>query len=177
VSTFLVSQRSDDAGGGYWYPSDASTARAVEVLAAMRRYRAAEQAMRRRTRGAMGMNETDLLALRILIEARTRGELVTSRELAGRLGISSASVSVLVDRLTESGHVVRAKHPDDRRAVVVEPTEASHHEVRATLGRMHSGMLDVAGSLTAADAAAVIAFLDGMSEVVDRIEPPADPAG
>ena len=48
---------------GYWFPDDDATQRGVAVLNALRRYRAAETAMRRRTRDSMGMGETDLLAV------------------------------------------------------------------------------------------------------------------
>ena len=47
----------DLASPGYWYTRD--TAAAVEVLNALRDYRASEAAMRRRTRSSMGMGETD----------------------------------------------------------------------------------------------------------------------
>jgi DNA-binding MarR family transcriptional regulator len=166
----LVTPHSADSDAGYWYPHDDARRRGVDVLSAMRRYRAAEQAMRRRTRGSMGMGETDLLALRILLEARTHDRIVTAKELSQRLDISSASTTVLIDRLEKSGHVARGPHPTDRRAVVVTATAASDHEVRETLGRMHSGMLEVAEGLTPEDADAVVAFLDGLREVVERIE-------
>lgn len=158
----------EDAPRGYWYPG--RQRRAIEVLGAMRQYRAAEQAMRRRTRTSMGMGETDLLALRILFDAQTKGETITAKDLARRLDISSASTTVLIDRLEKSGHVERRPHPTDRRAVVVAVTAASDVEVRETLGRMHRDMLEVAESLTAEDAAIVIAFLQRMRDVVDLID-------
>ena len=58
---------------GYWYGDDGSHRDAVQVLEALRAYRAAETAMRRRTRDSMGMGETDLLALRHLLEATRAG--------------------------------------------------------------------------------------------------------
>ena len=55
---------------GYWYGKDpGQKAIAIDVLNALRDYRASEQAMRRRTRSSMGMGEKDLLALRYLFEA------------------------------------------------------------------------------------------------------------
>ena len=114
---------------GYWYGNETV---AVEVLNALRDYRSAEAAMRRRTRSSMGMGETDLLALRYLLEYERAGRMVGPKELATRLGITSASMTSLVDRMVKSGHVVREPHPTDRRALVLRPTSDSDEEVRKT---------------------------------------------
>jgi DNA-binding MarR family transcriptional regulator len=49
------------------------------------------------------------------------GEL-THRQLAGRLGCTPRNVTGLVDILEEAGFVARARHPADRRAVLVSLT-------------------------------------------------------
>ena len=61
--------------GSYWYADD--DARSTSVMEAMRSYRAAEVAMRRRTQQAMEMGENELLVLRFLARARLRGSVVT----------------------------------------------------------------------------------------------------
>ncbi|NJC20964.1 DNA-binding MarR family transcriptional regulator [Arthrobacter pigmenti] len=152
---------------GYWYEGGVG---AVGVLNALRDYRAAEAAMRRRTRSSMGMGETDLLALRYLLEAQKAGRQVTPKELSIRLGISSASTTTLIDRLAKTGHVVRKPHPKDRRALILEATRNSDCEVRATLGEMHKRMKDVADSLSEEEAAVVVGFLSRMREAVDKID-------
>lgn len=126
--------------------------------------------MRRRTRSSMGMGETDLLALRYLLEAQKAGREVSPKELAARLGISSASTTTLIDRLARSGHVRRKPHPRDRRALVLEATAESDSEVRKTLGEMHNRMMDVAQSLSPEDAGLVVEFLTRMREAVDTID-------
>jgi DNA-binding MarR family transcriptional regulator len=157
---------------GYWYAGD-GTRRGVAVLNALRDYRAAEAAMRRRTRSAMRMGETDLLAIRFLLKAQSAGRIVSPKDLAAHLSISTASTTVLIDRLVRSGHVERRPHPTDRRALVVAPTIDSDDEVRATLGDMHRRMIEVAESLTAEQAATVLGFLDRMREAVDSVPRPA----
>ncbi|MUN64232.1 MarR family transcriptional regulator [Kocuria sediminis] len=151
---------------GYWYGDGAPRA-AVEVLEALRAYRAAETAMRRRTRDEMGMGETDLLALRHLLEAARSGRTVSPRDLAARLGISSASTTTLLDRLTKSGHVRREPHPTDRRALIVTATESADREVRATLAAVHERMMAAAQSLTPEQAEVVAGFLHRMRDAVD----------
>lgn len=158
----------DERSSGYWYTAD-RTRRGVAVLNALRDYRASEAAMRRRTRAAMRMGETDLLAIRYLLKRQGEGVLVSPKDLAAHLSISSASTTVLIDRLVRSGHVERQPHPTDRRALVIKPTIVSDDEVRATLGDMHRRMIDVAESLSADDAVAVLAFLDRMRDAVDSV--------
>ncbi len=155
---------------GYWYADEDATRRGVTVLNALRRYRSAEAAMRRRTRSSMGMGETDLLAVRFLLDSKRRGEQVSPKDLTAYLGISSASTTILIDRLVKSGHVERQPHPTDRRGLIIVPTAHTDEEVRNTLGRMHSGMISVAEDLDPADAAAIIGFLDRVSDVIDAVD-------
>lgn len=154
---------------GYWYEPGARV-RSVDVLNLLRRYRSAEGAMRARTRESMGMGETDLLALRFLLQAKREGRSPLQRDLAAFLGISSASTTALVDRLVKSGHVERRPHPDDRRASIVTATTESDHEVRATLGAMHQRMIAVVDDLSPDDLDAVARFLSGMIRAVSEEE-------
>ena len=157
---------------GYWYEQETEQQTgAVVVLNALRDYRASEAAMRRRTRSSMGMGETDLLALRYLLQAEAAGKTVGPKELGARLGVTSASTTTLVDRLVKSGHVRREPHPTDRRALILRPTPGSDQEVRHTLGLMHQRMMDVASSLSADEARVVVGFLRRMSDAVDAIDP------
>lgn len=165
-----MSQVQAERTPGYWYADDSKTQQGVDVLTALRQYRAAEVAMRRRTRTSMGMGETDILAIRYLVESQKSGRLVTAKVLAERLEISTPSTTALIDRLEKSGHVRRENHPTDRRAVVVRPTDTTHDEVRHTLGSMHERMIEVAEGLDRRSAQAVIEFLTGMRDAVDRID-------
>lgn len=160
------------SSSGYWYGAGRDRRTAVRVLEALRDYRSAESAMRRRTRASMGMGETDLLALRHLLEAQRAGRPMRPRELAQRLGISSASVTTLLDRLTRSGHLRREPHPTDRRALVVRATEGADDEVRATLDAMHARLLDAARGLDAEQAETVIGFLHAARDAVDAVDDP-----
>jgi len=156
-------------GSGYWYEAG-SRVTSVEVLNLMRRYRAAESAMRQRTRDAMRMGETDLLALRHLMKAGREGRMLRGRDLADLLGISSASVTILVDRLEAGGHVRRDRHPTDRRATVITATSDTDAEVRQTLGAMHQRMIATADRLGDDELVAVQRFLLGMIDAVTTVE-------
>lgn len=160
-----------EPSSGYWYPE--STPEPMDVLNLLRRYREAERRMRVRTRGSMGMGETDLIAIRLLLHTHQSGQLMRQRDLAAALEITAASASALVDRLVKSGHVRRVPHPDDRRSVAIEPTTQSDHEVRETLGAMHERMLTATEALTPDELAAVAKFLSALTE---SVEEPADDA-
>jgi DNA-binding MarR family transcriptional regulator len=160
--------------GGYWYSQDTEQAGAVSVLNALREYRASEAAMRRRTRSSMGMGETDLLALRYLLQAEAQGRAVGPKELGAQLGVTSASMTTLIDRLVKTGHIRREPHPTDRRALILRPTPGSDDEVRRTLGLMHQRMIEVAGSLSAEEAGIVADFLNRMRDAVDAIDSTED---
>ncbi|HJX78146.1 MarR family winged helix-turn-helix transcriptional regulator [Glutamicibacter sp.] len=147
---------------GYWYQEGSSVPEAVDLLNLMRRYREAERKMRAVARGSMGMNETDMSALRFLLREHRKGVIPRQRDFAEELEISNASVSVLIDRLCRDGYAERIVHPADRRSVGIVPTEHSDTEVRGTLRQMHERMLDAVSSLSESERIAVAKFLESM---------------
>jgi len=140
------------------------------VIRALMDYRAAEEAMRLRAGESMRMSATDLQALRFLLKAQGVGRTISGRELGDHLGMTSASVTALLDRLTKSGHVERTKDPANRRSNLVTATIGSDVEVRETLGAMHERMIAIARSLGDEDADLVLRFLEAMTEAVDSID-------
>ncbi|WP_394685835.1 MarR family winged helix-turn-helix transcriptional regulator [uncultured Microbacterium sp.] len=153
----------------YWYgdePADRRQ-RSKAVLEALRIYRAAEVAMRRRTRDAMSMGENELLVLRYLLRDAERQ--VRPGELTRYLGLSTASTTAILDRLERSGHITRAANPGDRRSIFIQATPRAHAEVRQTLGNMHDRMLAAVIDMTPDESAAVVAFLRRMSDAVDGV--------
>ncbi|MGP5931149.1 MarR family winged helix-turn-helix transcriptional regulator [Corynebacterium glyciniphilum] len=145
----------------YWY--DGSDP-AVALLHAIRRFRAADQEMRRRIGSDMGLNSTDTEAVRHIIAGERRGDPLTAKRLSETLHISTAATAKLLNRLTESGHVRRAPHPDDRRSVIIVATDLSHEEVEDWLSPMHEKMLQAAHNVPAGDRRSVIEFLDALVE-------------
>ncbi|GAB3586116.1 hypothetical protein GCM10027406_35590 [Leifsonia lichenia] len=153
-----------------WY--ETAPASSVRLLRSLRTYRAAEQAMRRRTRESMKMGEADLRALRFLLRTEAEGRLATPNDLAVLLGMKSSSITIMLDRLTASGHIRRSAHPTDRRSIVITATPGADEEVRETLGDMHRRLLAVAASLDEDDAGVVTAFLGRVTASLDRMNEP-----
>jgi DNA-binding MarR family transcriptional regulator len=65
----------------------------------------------------LGLNTTDLMCLSLLDTA----ELLTAGQLAEATGLTTGSVTVMIDRLEKAGYVQREKDPTDRRRVMVRP--------------------------------------------------------
>ncbi|WP_082822923.1 MarR family winged helix-turn-helix transcriptional regulator [Microbacterium sp. T32] len=153
----------------YWYgeePADRRV-RTKAVLEALRVYRAAELAMRRRTRESMSMGENELLVLRYLLREPNRQ--VRPGELTRHLGLSTASTTAILDRLERSGHITRVANPDDRRSIFVQATDRAHAEVRQTLGNMHDRMLAAVIDMSPEESDVVVNFLHRMSDAVDGV--------
>ncbi|HEY6279399.1 MAG TPA: MarR family transcriptional regulator [Streptosporangiaceae bacterium] len=84
--------------------------------AAIRRTGALMQLMGQAAADRIGINATDLNCLNVL---SFRGHM-TAGELARETGLTTASITGVVDRLAEAGYVTRERDPQDRRRVVVQ---------------------------------------------------------
>ena len=73
----------------------------------------------------LGLGLNDVTALEHLISRSDLGPA----DLASLLGITTASATVLVDRLENAGHVQRQSHPQDRRRKLLLVTEHAQSEV------------------------------------------------
>ena len=110
----------------------------------------------------MGLGLTDMLALYHLAN-----EPLSAGELRDRVGLSTGSVTALVDRLIAEGLVHRRAHPTDRRAVIVEMTPDGHAKTFATMQTFIAGVVKLAGSLSAGERATVVHFLGALGQVID----------
>lgn len=155
---------------------DEEIAQIVRLLSAIRRWRESEQRLSLESRATMRLNETDMKALRFLMVAKNQGTIVTPGALAEHLQISTASTTKLLDRLAAAGHVTRAPHPTDRRALMVTITDKAHHRVHDTVGRRHARRFAVAAALTPEDRDVVTRFLTALADADDAGEPNSPPS-
>lgn len=153
-------------GHGYWYEGQPEV---KEILEAFRRFRSADQDMRRNLASDMDLHVPDMEALQHVIEAERAGEALTPGRLAEVLGITTASITKLVDRLTAGGYLQRHAHPSDRRSVVLIATPHAHQEVRARLTEMHQAMAGAALAVPTDARRALIEFLDTMTAIHGRL--------
>lgn len=66
-----------------------------------------------------GIHGTDVEALVRILVAGERGRPLTAGQLAAELGLTTGSVTTLLDRLERAGHVRRERDPADRRRVIL----------------------------------------------------------
>src|SRR4051812_2239299 len=118
----------------------------------------AELALARR----MHLNPTDLSAMGHLAFAE---ESLGTGELTGRLGISPAATTELVDRLERAGHVLRHRDETDRRRVRLSPSPAATMEVLSHLGPLLDALDAVVEDVPEADRAAIQRYLAAVTQV------------
>ncbi|RUQ98010.1 MarR family winged helix-turn-helix transcriptional regulator [Labedella endophytica] len=150
----------------------ADRASSGDILTLLREYRAAETTSRREARRETAMGETDLLAMRLLVDAKADGRLLTPGAIATALGISTASTTALIDRLSSADFVERRPHETDRRSTVIVPTVRSDREVREALGRGQASIARVADDMTQDEIDVVARFLTNLISAV-RDDPEA----
>lgn len=86
-----------------------------EFLLALRRSGAVMQLLGLVSAERIGINATDLNCMNIL----TLGAAMTAGELARQTGLTTASITSVLDRLEEAGFVRRERDSSDRRRVIV----------------------------------------------------------
>ncbi|MFC7450795.1 MarR family winged helix-turn-helix transcriptional regulator [Rhodococcus daqingensis] len=101
---------------------------------AMQRYQAAVDDFDREMARLLGVNNTDLRCLEMLLDEQESE--VTPRAIADNLGLTTGSVTTMLDRLERAGYLTRARHTSDRRKVLVHATPAGRECVWKMLGPM-----------------------------------------
>lgn len=141
----------------------------TRVLEALQAYRAAEAAMRRRTGAEMGIGDSDLLALRLVLDNTAAERPTAVKDVGVYLGVSSASASALVDRLVRGGFIERRPSSTDRRSTELVPTPAALGEAGQLIAATYDRLAAATAELSPDEAATVTRFLVRMREAVDRI--------
>lgn len=113
-----------------------------------------------------GLGRTDVRAVIAILDATRRGEPLTAGGLGAAVGLSSASVTALVDRLERAGHVHRVRDPADRRRVVLQMSEGSMAAGAAFFGGLQRELVAAMDGFSDADLDVVRRWLTAMTEVV-----------
>ena len=136
-------------------PGDSAQLRS-DIGQQLRRLLQAAPAVHAELASQVGVGVTDLLALDHITSGA--GPLGVG-ELSRRLGIRSASATVLVDRLVASGHLERRAHPHDGRRISLNPTPSAYDDVRTALGPLIDALNAITDELAPSEAAVVLRFL------------------
>jgi DNA-binding MarR family transcriptional regulator len=98
------------------------------ALAALRDLMLATEAYRQAAARHLGIGITEAQTMSNLVVHTSMGQT----ELADALGITTSSVTSLIDRMEDSGLVRRQPHPRDRRRTVVQLTKYGLEVVERT---------------------------------------------
>ena len=109
----------------------------------------------------MRMNPSDLNALGHVAGSPSP---LGPTDLAGRLGMSPAATTELVDRLERAGHLLRERDLTDRRRVRLVPSSSARTEVIERLGGLLEALDRLAADLTDDEREIVRRYLERAAE-------------
>jgi DNA-binding MarR family transcriptional regulator len=133
---------------------------------AIERYQASVDDFDRETARVLGVNETDLRCLEILIQ---EVQDATPRLLADRLNLTTGSVTTMLDRLERMHYVERDPHPTDRRKVIVHATAEATARAHDLIGPLVAEGRDwLLSRYSAEELALVTEFLTRASDLQQR---------
>ncbi|WP_423919894.1 MarR family winged helix-turn-helix transcriptional regulator [Frigoribacterium sp. 2-23] len=112
----------------------------------------------------------DVHGLRAMDHLLTSGPTTPTR-LAERLGISTAALSLVTQRLEAAGHVTKARHPQDGRKIVVTPASASAARAEELVAPLIEGVGRLIADMSVDEQRVVQSFLDRLLGVYDDVTP------
>ena len=134
-----------------------------EFLLALRRAGSVMQLLGQMSAERIGINATDLNCLNIVA---LTGHL-TAGELAAQTGLTTASITAVLDRLEEGGFVRRVRDPHDRRRVMVELSAGPGlSKVGSTFGPVVNAWRAAAAGYSDDELRLLLAFQGQLEEII-----------
>jgi DNA-binding MarR family transcriptional regulator len=112
----------------------------------------------------LGLNRTDSRCMDILDQ---HGQM-SAGELARESGLSTGAITAVVDRLVRIGYVQRIADPNDRRRVLVGPTEKARADVWELFGPLAHAVRPLLAGYGEADLRLLIDFQQLSRELQER---------
>ena len=143
--------------------SDERRLLAMAFAAGMRKTGSLMQLLSQAAADKIGINSTDLNCLNILSFSGS----MTAGELARATGLTTASITGVVDRLEAAGFVTRVRDPKDRRRVVVSINlEKALREVASQFAPMVAKWQELAARYTDDELRLIVGFYDEMEQII-----------
>jgi DNA-binding MarR family transcriptional regulator len=114
------------------------------------------------------LHATDLRAIIELLDAQRAGVAATPTWLADRLRLNTASVTALVDRLENMGHVQRTRDYPDRRRVRLTVTDSAQRLGEAYFGPLIERVLIILAGFRSPERMAIRRFLAEIAEAAEE---------
>jgi DNA-binding MarR family transcriptional regulator len=135
------------------------------LTAANRRYQQGSDALDQAASELLGINRTDARCVDVILQ---RGR-VTAGDLAVAAGLSPGAATTAIDRLERAGYARRARDPDDRRRVMVEPTKSIAELGEEIYGPLRVGGAEIIQRFSGRELKAITEFFEAAADLqLDR---------
>lgn len=138
-----------------------------DLFALLVRLRTEERGYDARVERRLGIGPTDLAALRLIGAGAGRDEIVRAVDLAGAIGLTTAAVSILVDRLSRAGYVDRVLDPSDGRGRILCLTDRAETALQETDERVYGEVRTLTETVSGAESLRFAEVLDGLSQIFE----------
>ncbi|TFJ71035.1 MarR family transcriptional regulator [Carnobacterium maltaromaticum] len=93
---------------------------------------------------------------------------MTAGELSKKTGLSTGTITALIDRLEKIGYARREKDPKDRRRVIIVPTYEEKYEIKTSYESLNERMLQLAANYSDDECQLINDFLGQAIDVLDH---------
>ena len=114
--------------------------------------------------------DVDAPGLEVLDHLISRGP-TTPTDLAHNVEISTAAMTLVLNRLEDRGHVRRDRHPSDGRKLIVTASDDAEAEAERLVAPLIGEVEAQIAAMSAAERATVARFLDDLVRAYDRSTP------
>lgn len=123
-------------------------------------------------RRALGVTNIDVLALQYIDRRQRRGTSTRVGDLVPRLGVSSGTATMIVQRLERAHLIQSATDPNDGRGRTIVLGLRAHELVEGRLGGVRTGLRQLVASLPPEQEDELIDLLDRVRQIL--LHPAAD---
>lgn len=113
---------------------------------------------------SLGIPANDYISIDLLNEF---GPL-TAGELADKTGLSTGTITALIDRLEKIGYARREKDPNDRRRVIIVPTYEDKEEIKKAYQPLDMAMQELGQEYSEKELQIINQFLSQAVSVLDK---------
>jgi len=145
--------------------------RSDSALIALRQIFRATEINARSLAKSSGLSASHYIALQVLSDDRN----LTQRGLAEEVSLSQATVTTMLERLTDWGYVRRERCPDDRRKVFVQITELGRRTLEEAPSLLQERFSQRFGRLADWEQAFLVAALERTASLLDAEDIDAAP--
>ncbi|MGN7860781.1 MarR family winged helix-turn-helix transcriptional regulator [Microbacterium sp. 22303] len=146
---------------------EAGSAAEQDIRARVQQLTMRQQRFERAIAKRLELDAVGLEALDHLIS----GGPTTPTELAHRVEVSTAAMTLVLNRLEDRGHVRRERHPSDGRKLIVTASDEAATAARQLVAPLIVAVEGVIAAMSDGERAVVSRFLDELVDAYDRSTP------